>query len=109
MTRRILKWNVPVDDNRHSIGGGPVVHVASQHTNNLQGYIEAAFRAHGEPRELIQVWTDEEGEPRPEQSRLVQVFGTGQPLPDHAGQPLGTAIAHNGTLVWHVIEMRPDA
>lgn len=84
---RILKWTVPVNDQPCTIGGGPVVHIASQ-----MGVSEE-----------VQVWTQEfDGEPR---KRTVQVFGTGQPLP-HFSKPLGTTIVMGGRLVWHVVELQ---
>lgn len=83
MTRRVLKWNVPVDDRPHPIGTGPVVLVACQYGP-----------------ESVQVWTEE---PTPDvvHRHEVQVFGTGQPL-DGAGAHVGSVVI--GSLVWHVYE-----
>lgn len=81
--KRVLKWNIPADDRDHPIGGGQVLHVACQ----------------GD-RALVQVWTLETEDDGP--YRAVRIFGTGQPVPDHAGPYLGTALAADGALVWHV-------
>lgn len=82
MSRRILKWSVPVDDRDHPIGSGQVVHVGCQDD------------AYG----VVQVWTDE-----PDAEHVVvtsaKVYGTGQPVPAedvHAGSTVA------GPLVWHV-------
>lgn len=87
MTRRILKWTIPVDDNDHPIGTGPVVHVACQHHPDT-----------------VEAWTDE---PDAEHVEITsaRVYGTGQPLPEH-DEALGSTVLLNG-LVWHVIR-RPD-
>jgi hypothetical protein len=99
MQRRILRWEVPVDDQPHKIGGGRVVHVAIR-PQRIQG------RDH-----RVEVWTDEtlasewpEG-PDP-QTATVQVFGTGQRLPETTGEHVGAAIEPDGVLVWHVVRVR---
>ncbi len=88
MTRRILKWSIPVDDHDHPIGAGPVVHVACQ---DHPGTVE--------------VWTDEEvpGIGVVDLSS-ARVYGTGQPLPEH-DEVLGSTVVLNG-LVWHVLRSR---
>ena len=55
MSKRVLKWSIAVDDSVGVVGGGKVVHVASQN-----------------PPYLIEVWTEEFGVEVP---RRVQVFG----------------------------------
>lgn len=87
MSLRVLKWNVPVDDKPHEIGGGHVLLVACQHGP-----------------ESVQVWTVELDEPR---TLLAQVFGTGQPLPGSVQAHVGSAVTAGGELVWHVFEVRP--
>ena len=83
MTRRVLKWDVRVDDRAHPIGSGPVAHVACQSSANV-----------------VQVWTDE---PDAEQVtiRSARVYGTGQPVPD-GDEHLGSTLTEDGFLVWHV-------
>lgn len=82
MTRRILKWDVPVDDHDHPIGFGDVVHVGCQ----------------GDQYSVVQVWTDE---PNDEPViRSARVYGTGQPIPAD-DEHIGSVIA--GPLVWHVL------
>lgn len=87
MTRRILKWTIPVDDQRHPIGSGPVVHVSCQHHPGA-----------------VEVWTDESDADRVDITS-AQVYGTGQPLPEH-DEVLGSTVVLNG-LVWHVLRRRP--
>jgi len=83
--RAVLKWMVAVDDRPHKIGGGQVIHVGCQDPLDV---------------DLVTVWTVEQRQ-GPVPKRAVQVFGTGQPLPFDA-EPLGTALAMGGRLVWHV-------
>lgn len=80
---RVLKWTVPVDDRPHEIGAGKVMHVACQ----------------SDPT-VVQVWTLELGKP---QTKLAQVFGTGQPLPGSVVGFIGSAL--QGRYVWHVFEV----
>ena len=94
--RVVLKWPVAVDDRPHKIGSGQILHVAcqSQETSDAN---------------CVMVWTIE---PRPARgevplpTREVQVFGTGQPLPFFA-EPLGTASAAGGRLIWHLFSLPP--
>lgn len=88
MTRRVLKWSVPVDDRLHPVGVGKVVHVDCQGSNI----------------DVVQVWTEEHmdtGTPRPIR-RQVQIFATGQELPPSA-RHLGSVVA--GVFVWHAYEV----
>lgn len=85
--KRVLKWNVPVDDHDHPIGGGPVVHVGCQ-----TGVVD-----------VVQVWT-EEPVPGVRGQRRVRVYGTGQPIPEgdvHIGSVIAP-VTPPKTLVWHV-------
>lgn len=81
MSRRVLKWPVPVDDTDHPIGAGRVVFV------DAQGHRARVF-----------VWT-EEPHGLAEAVRRARVYGTGQPIPD-GDIHIGTTIA--GPFVWHV-------
>jgi hypothetical protein len=87
---KILKWTVPIDDKYHEVGGGPVVHVASQY---------------GKISEL-QVWTQESRGTVPH--RLVKVVGTGYEFHE-SGIALGSAIVSDGGLVWHLVEFKEVA
>lgn len=91
MTRRILKWTIPVDDCDHPIGAGPVVHVDVQ----------------GNDTGLVQVWTDETDADNIRDATSARVYGTGQPLPEH-DEVVGTALALGGALVWHVLRACPE-
>lgn len=83
MSRRVLKWQVPVDDRDHPIGGGPVVLVACQNDNAA----------------LVQVWTDEANAGDVADLRSARVFGTGQPIL-RTDEHIGSVVV--GPLVWHV-------
>jgi hypothetical protein len=85
--RRILRHEVPVDDEWHTI--------------RLSRYsypLHVACRTPG----AVELWAvDLPGDPLVD--RVLRVFGTGQPLPDgvhlsHVGSAL------NGGLVWHLID-----
>lgn len=85
MSRRILKWTIPVDDRDHPCGSGPVVHVDVQ----------------GNDTAVVQVWTDE----RDAEAVVLtsaRVYGTGQPIPE-LDEVIGTALVLGGHLVWHVL------
>lgn len=83
MTRRVLKWTVPVDDEWHPIGSGPVVLAACQ------------FGV-----DAVQVWTDEHDDGNVLR-RNARIYGTGHELPPF-GQHLGSVMTVGGALVWHV-------
>jgi hypothetical protein len=86
--KRVLKWEVKVDDMPHEVGSGMVVHVECQHGPSI-----------------VHVWT-EETEESLDRMRTVQIFGTGQPIPITALW-LGTTVAKSAitTLVWHAYEL----
>ena len=93
--QRILRWEVPVDDAPHPIGGGQIVHIATRRDRFPRG-------------DKVEVWTAEP-QLRPElltvkPTRLVQVVGTAQAFPPD-WRPLGSALALDGVLVWHVCEL----
>jgi hypothetical protein len=84
--KAVLKWHVPVDDRAHPVGHGPVVLVACQWTPDV-----------------VTVWTLD-GDVPVRASRTVQVYGTGQPVPDGATH-LGSTLTADGALVWHLFEV----
>lgn len=88
MKRRVVKWAVPVDDQNHPIGTGPVLHVGCQ---------DGA-------RSTVTVWTEEPVVDVPGRYRWVRVFGTIQPIPEGFVH-IGSAVA--GPFVWHVYGERP--
>lgn len=88
--RRVLRWTVPLDDEWHDIGPGPVALVAWRLTS-----VNA-----------VEVWTIEDLPPGwphagPE-PRKVRVFGTGHLLAEDAGEHVGSTMSHGDELVWHV-------
>lgn len=86
VSRRVLKWAVPVDDHDHPIGSGPVLHVG------MQGSV-------------VMVWTDEHDSERPI-PRSARVYGTGQEVPK---DDFGVGSVIDGSFVWHVFVSRmPD-
>jgi hypothetical protein len=88
MSRRILKWQIPIDDRDHPVGPGPAVLVA------VQGAAHSG---------VVTVWTDEsDTEGIPVQS--ARVYGTGQPVPP-GDVHLGSCL--DGSLVWHVFGSGP--
>ena len=89
MSRRVLKWTVPVDDQWHEIGAGPVVLVACQFTPSQ-----------------IEVWTEEEDVRGAR--RHVRAYGTGHELSTF-GEHLGSVITAGGALVWHVYSDTPES
>lgn len=96
MERRVLKWVVPVDDQDHPIGSGPVVLTAVQRLGNAET-----------PAGFVTVWTEETGTPPAPLLRSARVYGTGQPVPEH-DEHIGSCI--DGPLVWHVYaSTRPPA
>lgn len=99
MIRRVLRWNVPVDDQWHEIGAGKVLHVNDR--------LPQFAHERGPREDVVEVWTEEacpDDFPASEVEgrRSVRVFGTAQPLPDDAVVHLGSALSPLGRLVWHV-------
>lgn len=85
MSEVVYKYVVPVDDEAHEVGFFPV-HVGT----DPDVYDEVLVWS------LVDV--DSPG------VRLVQVFGTGQPIPAGA-QYVGTVPAAQGKLIWHVFDV----
>lgn len=100
--RRVLRWEIPIDDQDHERGAaGPVVYVSG----------------HRDFRARVEFWTvdpsDEEfwaapigtreHAPPPGGTRWFRVFGTGQPVP--AGYVWRATAARTADgLVWHLFE-----
>lgn len=98
--RRILRWDVPIDDQPHGIGAGPVVHVDCRPPQIV-----------GLPADRVEVWTEErmpDDGSFPSPTRKVQVFGTGHQLPTEVGRPLGSTQHWEGRLMWHLYTVRGD-
>lgn len=109
--QRVLRWEVPVDDDWHDIGAGYVVEVAARDHRSSPG-------------DLVEVWTLEDtADTNPGDSlsipmRSVTVIGTGHPVPpdtEHVGsaivptfttvsrrRDLDEQIVSMSGLVWHV-------
>lgn len=85
MSDRVLKWTVEVDNSSHKVEGVPLF----AGTQDPMKYDE------------VTVWTGVGDNP---EVRYLQVFGTGQPLPDGA-EYVWTVICAGGALVWHVFDV----
>lgn len=100
--RRILRWEVPVDDSWHEIGGGEVLLVDARPL--MPGFAT--------PR--LEVWTRERVDmdwPNSDPldcKREVAVFGTGHVLDPQAAEHIGSVIDRgvDGALVWHLFARR---
>lgn len=71
--KRVLKWVVPMDDQRHKIGCGHIVHIDW---------------AHG--TDFLLVWTEEDFSLTVPETRDAQVYNTGRTYPDN-GTAVGSA------------------
>lgn len=84
MADAIFRYEVPVDGLWHTLQlFGDVLHVAARHPG------------------AVEVWALTGGLPR---TRELQVFGTGQPLPEYPLKHIGSAVVAGGALVWHLME-----
>jgi hypothetical protein len=86
-TTRILRIEVPVDDEWHiaRVPSTPILHVNCRQAN------------------LVEFWI-REAETSAEGVTAFRVYGTGQPTPASARYE-GTAIAPGGRLVWHLLSV----
>lgn len=90
MTRRVYRYELPVDDAWHELLlTSPPHHVAAR-----------------DPR-TVELWALHDDD-APELVMSFRVVGTGQELPVPATRIVGTALAAGGSLVWHVVQ-RPTA
>jgi hypothetical protein len=79
--KRVLKTEVPIDDQWHTVTTGPIQHVGQQYDDTT-----------------VCAWWEDQGM-RP---RRLRVFGTGHQIHDDAIW-IGTVQAADG-LVWHLFE-----
>lgn len=85
MARSIYRYEIPVDDQWHTLDlTGDIVHIASRSVHT------------------VELWAINED--RPSNRRGFRVYGTGQPIPGDVLH-VGTAIPPGGELVWHLIEL----
>lgn len=104
--RRVLRWDVPINDEPTMIGGGRVVHVGCR----------ADLYGEPGPTRRVEVWTEELlaadlalAEFDTIITRKVLVVGTAQAIPDRYDH-VGSAIDPDprNRLVWHLYqEVRP--
>lgn len=82
---RILRYEVPVDDEWHTVAiAGEVVHVASRRPD------------------VVEFWAEHRGDFWAA-DRKFRVYGTGQSHVE--GRHVGTALVDGQPLVWHLREM----
>ena len=87
----VYRYEVPVDDQPHRLPTGLVLHVGCRN----------------DPA-VVEVWLWVQRSPIFEGHEIaVQVFGTGHPLPPEVQEHLGTTLAADGYLVWHLFRVQP--
>lgn len=69
--------------------------------NAILTYEGARWLHVGNQNEHITVWAEVDTD-QPRTTVLLWVVGTGQPIPDRAAEPIGTAIMAGGSLVFHI-------
>lgn len=83
--KRILKYELDINDAEQQVPAGEVVHVGQQ---------ADASR--------ICIWIIPSDDSL---YRVVRVVGTGHPLPENFKQALGSVVVASYGLVWHVVEV----
>lgn len=83
--KRMLKTEIPIDDEWHTVETGPVCYVGQQNMGSITFW-----------------WEDEHVAPR-----TLRVFGTGQPIPNLTTWA-GTVHDLEHGLVWHLLEVAFD-
>ncbi len=86
--RKIHRFEVPVDDQTHV----------------LRFPIDSIKHVAARDPYFVEVWA-EVNPGRDVQRTVVQVYGTGQPIPDNV-EHIGSAITPSGTFVWHLYGSR---
>lgn len=85
--RRVLRYEVPVDDRWHELWlSGEVVHVDTRRPD------------------VVEFWALAGGEVR---CRRFVVVGTAHRIPDEATRHVGSVLAAGGALAWHLFEATP--
>lgn len=79
---RILRYEIPVDDQEHELRVGRIVHVAAR------------------TPEAVEVWAEDYVHPW---GRKFMVVGTGHDFP-LGWRHVGSALSFSGYLVWHLLE-----
>lgn len=88
MTRRIFRYEIPVDDKNHDVRLSDTANVLKVGARSVSA---------------VEFWA-EHNDARPEMVRTFRVFGTGQAVPDgyrHVGTP---EPVYGGALVFHLYE-----
>lgn len=96
MNRRILRIELKVDDQARELPAGKIVHFSDyrkKHITHEQNRVEVWVEAHMEGESLLAGTIG---------TQQVQVFGTGQPIPDGA-EHLASSLA--GPFVWHLYRL----
>jgi hypothetical protein len=94
--KTIYKYTLTLKPNILNIPKGAVfLCVGIQHRKGLEG----------QPNISAQIWFLVDPS-MPTESRVIDVYGTGEAMPDNPGQYLGTFLVDDGRFVWHVFEER---
>lgn len=83
MSRRIFRYEVPVDDRWHAIRARAPLYVACRQVD------------------AVEFWAWEPGDDPPVME--YRVFGTGHPIDEPGSLHVGTAISTGGGLIWHLV------
>lgn len=102
--RRVLRYEVPVDDQWHRVEFvGDVAHVGCRTPEVVEFWATPGVRVHRVHDGMGQLISERYGEvydkPR---TREFRVFPTGEPV--DSGLHVGTTFAADGAIVWHLFE-----
>lgn len=100
MSRRVLRYEIPINDQPHKIPAGKILQLHPYRMRAITG-----------ERNRVEVWIettvpDNWPHAEPIGSRQVQIFGTGQPLPEDATHLASTV---DDRLVWHLYQLGDPA
>lgn len=96
MRRKVLRYEIVVNDQPSTLPVGKVVHLSEYHQKHITG-----------ERNRVEVWVEvaiPESWPYAENfpTQRVQIFGTGHDLPEGAVHLASTL---DGSLVWHLYQL----
>lgn len=99
-SRRVLRYEIPIDDNSYEIPAGKILHLSDYRQKHITG-----------ERARVEVWVEVTFAGSRVVSPIVglqrvQVFGTGHPLPDDSAH---VATCLDGSLVWHLYKINHAA
>lgn len=89
LTARMLRFEVPVDDQWHTI--------------TVPAMARFKLVAARDPK-VLEFWAEQWDGEGMTRDRTFRVFGTGQPYDPRGLDHIGTTLAAGGSLVWHLFE-----